>query len=127
VSWWVKRSMTAGLLNALVWILPPPIHFIALLMPLISGYYIGAHRAGKRLAWLKIGLVMGLTLGGVATVVGLAGLTLGGVLFRIDYPPAYLYWVMAIGGGIGTYTTLAAWVGASVGMRWSERLTPGIR
>ena len=125
MSWWLRRSVIAGLLNALVWILPPPVHFIAVLMPLVSGYAIGARRTSKPLAWLKIGLVMGLTLGGVATVVGLVGLTVGGALFRIDYPPTYRYWVMAIGAGIGAYTALAGYVGAFVGMRWGERLTPG--
>jgi hypothetical protein len=115
---WAKQAVRAGLLNGLVWLTPPPVHLIALVMPLASGYQIGS-TTGPRwpLGWLAIGLVMGLTLGSVALAAG--GLTLLAVATFVEDTPlaTYTIVVLIISGGIGCYTALVGSIGAIFGIR----------
>jgi hypothetical protein len=119
---WAKRAVQSALINSVVWVMPPPVHLVAAVMPLVSGYSIGTTSApGWRLGWLAIGAVMGLTLGAVALAVG-GILLLGARLVLHETPPAiYTQAGLLVSGGIGLYTFLAASAGAMWGMRRASR------
>jgi hypothetical protein len=110
--WW-QRCMLAALLNGVVWLTPPPIHLIALLMPFFSGYAIASNRQAKGLlASIEIGLVMGLLSVVVAS------------LLLADVTAIYLFIVIILGLGIGSYTAMAACIGALIAAHRGSR-SPG--
>ena len=114
---WAKRAVKAALINSVIWVTPPPVHLLAAIMPLVSGYSIGS-TAGLRWpsGWLAIGLVMGLTLGVVALAAGL--------LLKEMPPVGHAVVVLLISGGIGLYTALAGSIGAMWGMRRRKSRLP---
>ena len=115
---WAKRAVKAALINSVVWVTPPPVHLLAAIMPLVSGYSIGS-TAGLRWpsGWLAIGLVMGLTLGLVALAAGAIILLAAGLLLKEMPPVGHAVVVLLISGGIGLYTALAGSIGAMWRMR----------
>lgn len=119
---WAKRAVQSALINSIFWLMPPPVHLIAAVMPLVSGYSIGTTSAPRwALGWLAIGAVMGLTLGAVALAVG-GILLLGARLVLHETPPSvYAVAGLMIAGGIGLYTFLAASAGAMWAMRRGSR------
>jgi hypothetical protein len=116
--------MLAGLLNGVVWLTPPPIHFIALLMPFFSGYAIASSRhVNGLLASIEIGLVMGLTLGSTAMAVGILSVVVASLLLS-GVTAIYLFIVIILGLGIGSYTAMAACIGALIAAHRASR-SPG--
>ncbi len=109
--WW-RRCISAALINGVIWLTPPPIHLISFFMPFFSGYSIATARPAKGwVASLQIGVVMGLTLGGAAMMMGLV--IIGVIsLFQSGISSIYLIVAESIGLGIGVYTGTAACTGA---------------
>jgi hypothetical protein len=115
---WAKRAVKAALINSVIWLLPPPVHLVAAVMPLISGYGIGSTLPPqRRLRGLAVGAVMGLTLGALALAAG--GITLlGARLVLGQWPPGIYLWAgLLAAGGIALYTFLAGSAGALWAMR----------
>jgi hypothetical protein len=119
-GWW-RRCVFAALLNGLVWLTPPPIHFIALFMPFFSGYAIASSRQVKGL-WpsLEIGFVMGLTLGSTIMVIGILAITVISLL-ESGVTEVYIVVVIIFALAIGSYTTIAACTGALLATYWEAR------
>ena len=109
--WW-QRCVLAALLNGLIWLTPLPIHLIALFMPFFSGYSIAAGRPVKGL-WpsLEIGFVMGLTLGSAIMAIGLLAIIVISLL-ESEVTEVYIVVVIIVALAIGSYTTIAACIGA---------------
>jgi hypothetical protein len=122
---WAKRAVKAALINSVVWLTPPPVHLLAAVMPLVSGYSIGS-TAGLRwpAGWVGIGVVMGLTLGLAALAAGGIILLAAGLLLKEMPPVSYAVVVLIVSGGIGLYTAVAGSIGAIWGMRRGKSSRP---
>jgi hypothetical protein len=109
--WW-QRCVFAALLNGLIWLTPLPIHLIALFMPFFSGYAIASGRPVKGLwASLEIGFIMGLTLGSTIMVIGVLAITVISLL-ESEVTEVYVVVLIIVALAIGSYTTIAACIGA---------------
>ena len=100
--------MAAALINGLIWLTPPPVHFIALFLPFFSGYAIASGRHIKGLwASTQIGFIMGLTLGSTIMVIGILAIA---VISWLEYRVTgiYLVVVISVSCSIGSYTAIAA-------------------
>jgi hypothetical protein len=104
--------VSAALINGLIWLTPPPVHFIALFLPFFSGYSIASSRHVKGLwASTQIGLIMGLTLGSTIMVIGtLAIAVISWFEHRVN--GIYLAVVIGVSCAVGGYTALTACLGA---------------
>jgi hypothetical protein len=123
---WAKRAVKAALINSVIWLTPPPVHLLAAVMPLVSGYSIGSTAGLRRpMSWLGIGMVMGLTLGLVALAAGGIVLLAAGLVLKEMPPVSYAVVVLIVSGGIGLYTAVAGSVGAMWGMRRGKSSRPG--
>jgi hypothetical protein len=110
-AWW-QRCVFAALLNGLIWLTPLPIHLIALFMPFFSGYAIASGRQVKGLrASLEIGFVMGLTLGSAIMVIGILAIAVISLL-QSGGTQTYIIVSMVFASAIGSYTAMAACIGA---------------
>jgi hypothetical protein len=104
--------MLAALLNGLIWLTPLPIHLIALFMPFFSGYAIASGRPVKGLlASLEIGFMTGLTLGSTIMFIGFLAIAVISLL-ESEVTEVYIVVVIIFALAIGSYTTIAACVGA---------------
>ena len=122
---WAKRAVKAALINGVVWLTPPPVHLLAAVMPLVSGYSIGSTEVLRRpMGWLAIGAVMGLTLGLLALAAGGITLLVVGLLLKEMPPVGYVKVALIISGGVGLYTALAGSIGAMWGIRRGKRGGP---
>jgi hypothetical protein len=104
--------VAAALINGLIWLTPPPVHFIALFLPFFSGYAIASGRHIKGLwASTQIGFIMGLTLGSTIMVIGILAIA---VISWLEYRVTgiYLVVVISVSCSIGSYTAIAAGMGA---------------
>jgi hypothetical protein len=110
-TWW-QRCIYAALLNGLIWLTPPPVHFIALFLPFFSGYSIASSRCVKGLwASTQIGFIMGLTLG--STIMFIGTLAIAVVSWLGDRDTAiYFAVVIGVSFAIGGYTAITACIGA---------------
>jgi uncharacterized membrane protein YGL010W len=118
--WW-QRCVFAALLNGVIWLTPLPIHFIALFLPFFSGYAIASGRSVK--GWrasLEIGLVMGLTLGSTILLIGILAISVISLL-QIWATETYLVVVIAFALAIGSYTSMAACIGALLAAHRANR------
>jgi hypothetical protein len=109
--WW-QRCVAAALINGLIWLTPPPVHFVALFLPFFSGYAIASGRHIKGLwASTQIGFIMGLTLGSTIMVIGILAIA---VISWLEYRVTgiYLVVVISVSCSIGSYTAIAAGMGA---------------
>jgi hypothetical protein len=93
-------------------------------MPFFSGYAIASNRQAKGLlASIEIGLLMGLTLGSTAMAVGSLSVVVASLLLA-DVTAVYLFSVIILGLGIGSYTAMAACIGALIAAHRGSR-SPG--
>ncbi len=114
---WARRAVQSALLNGIIWLTPPPIHLIALAMPVVSGYSIGLNsRPNLPLGWLVVGLIMALTLGSLVLTVGILSLLAAKIIFG-NLSGIYTVVVLILAGSIGGHTGIAASIGAMYGMR----------
>ena len=81
-------------------------------MPFFSGYSIASDRQVKGL-WpsLEIGFVMGLTLGSAIMAIGLLAIAVISLL-ESEVREVYIVVVIIVALAIGSYTTIAACIGA---------------
>jgi hypothetical protein len=120
-TWW-QSCVSAALINGLIWLTPPPVHFIALFLPFFSGYAIasGCHIKGLWTS-IQIGFIMGLTLGSTIIVIGILAIA---VISWLEYRVTEIYFVVVISVSlaIGGYTAIAAGMGALwAAYRYSSR------
>jgi hypothetical protein len=104
--------MLAALLNGLIWLTPPPVHFIAFFMPFFSGYSIASDRPVKGLwASMEIGLIMGLTLSSTIIVIGIVAIAVISFVLGGN-TDTYKVVAVVVALAIGSYTAIAACIGA---------------
>ena len=110
-AWW-WRCISSALLNGVIWLTPPPIHFISLVMPGVSGYSIAASRRAKGLLpSFQIGAIMGLTLASLVLIMG--ALIVAGLAAFLPLNARLSFILLFIAAGaLGAYTALAAFSGA---------------
>jgi len=123
--WWL-RCILSALLNALIWVTPPPVHFVSLLLPFFSGYSIASGWEKKGLLpALRIGGVMGLTLGATALAAGGLGSLVVGALLGIGIPFSFGVIFFYVCVAIGCYTAMAATIGALLANRKASKVRTG--
>jgi hypothetical protein len=90
-------------------------------MPFFSGYAIASGRQVKSMrASLEIGFVMGLTLGSTIMVIGALAITVISLL-ESEVTEVYNVVVVIVALAIGSYTAIAACIGAFLATHWNTR------